>query len=95
MKGCSVSDCDNAEVDRKEEGESASEGVRGMRVGRVLVNGWYFIMGVWYVWWAMILMDPNEERAQIQVSLRETNLRLDGPVVRPPLFPFFHRGDPQ
>ena len=34
----------------------------------------------------LAIMIPNEERAQLSVSLRETNLRPDGPAVRLPLF---------
>ena len=44
---------------------------------------------------AMILIDPNEERAHILVSLRETHLRPDVLVVRPPLFPFPPPGGPR
>ena len=38
---------------------------------------------------------PKEERAHLQVSLRETNLRLPARSVRLPLFSFSPRGDPQ
>ena len=53
------------------------------------------MMGVWYGLMMLIHMDPNEERAHVLVSLRETYLRLPAPSVRPPLFPFSPPGGPR
>ena len=40
----------------------------------------------------LLFLDPNEERAHLPVSLRETNLRPCAPAGRPPLFPFSPHG---
>ena len=66
---------------------------RGEGVGEV--GGWCLRLWVWYSFEAMMSLIPNEERAQLLVSLRETRLRLNRPAGRPPLFPFSPPGNPR